>query len=296
PGRTEGRDPAQNPANSPGINSQNSPGNNPAINPAAGVPAAGDLAPSGDAKADAIAPSPMDPGVTGDAEASPKLSETLTPPENPAAKPLSATSADSRRRKKDGMQALCCGWGGGTDVANKVYGYFGYSFANLYWDDYNGTINGTLDGRRVYIADGESYLSGSIGWGTVNLRRKSSWFADTVTGYLGGHYVNMTVNNGSLSGYEGGTYINTGIGWSGALSGSYGGHSVRVTNSSGYLSGYFGYRNVRVSSGYGSFRGYVGNKTVNLSSDMSSSAFLRRLPLMAANDWMVVSTLTEFFD
>ncbi len=208
---------------------------------------------------------------------------------------LAAAAATKTKKRASKFKSLGF-WGSGPDVADRVYGNLGWSYANLYWDDYYGTINGTLDGRRVYLTDSVDSLYGSIGWSTVDLRRYSGWWNDTIKGYLGGHYVNMQVNNGSLKGYEGSTYLNTGTTWNGRLGGSYGGYKVSVTNSSGNLNGYIGSRTVKINGGWSAMSGYMGNKSVYLQGDLSSSALLRRLPLLAANDWMVISTLTEFFD
>jgi hypothetical protein len=228
--------------------------------------------------------------------------KALTAPERPADEVkapgnLSAQGGTKPRKpRKGGLQAACCGWGS-VDVADRLSGYLGFSFANLYYDDWYGTIEGYLDGRRVYIEDGDEYLYGSIGPSTINLQRTSGWWNDTISGYLGAHAVRLTVGSRRLKGYEGGLYFNTGTSWDGrTLTGSYNGGRVSVSNSNSYLSGYLGYRAVRIAGGWSTYGGYLGSKTINVYADMAPSVLLRRLPLLAANDWMVISALTEFFD
>ncbi|MBM3270418.1 MAG: hypothetical protein FJZ01_22515 [Candidatus Sericytochromatia bacterium] len=296
------------PANSPALPGgapATAPGGVPATAPAAGAAHPG--TPAGAPPADLPAPPTLDgfpapkdgveaarpaldAGSAGDAEKAAELGKDIVGGER-------LIGVESAPRKRDtGFQALGFDWGG-TDVADEVYGYFGNSYASLYYDNYSGVIRGSLGGRSVYLEDGSNYLRGNIGWNGVNLVRRSGWFSATVSGYLGSHSVSLTLGNRSLRGYEGGTYFNTGTSWDGrTLSGSYGGYTVRVTNNSGTLNGYFGYKTVRVNSGWSTYSGWVGNKSVNLRSDMSSAAFLRRLPLLAADDWMIVSTMTELFD
>jgi hypothetical protein len=183
---------------------------------------------------------------------------------------------------------------------SRVYGHVGEASVDLERVAYSDTITGSLDGRSVSLAVGDGRLSGSIGSSAnVDLQKTSGYFflPASLSGQVGNRSLSLRISGRNTYGSVGSAYYDTTISSDGKrLSGQYDGSLVQIRTTGRTTSGFLGRHAVIITQGDdGGLAGYVGSKSIDLRGDVGPGGLLRRLPLIAADNWLVISTLTKFF-
>lgn len=181
---------------------------------------------------------------------------------------------------------------------SRVYGRLGNTYLDLSYDDSDGWYSGSMDGRQVDVRNDGWNLKGYIGYNQVSLGWSGSWFWSYLTGNFAGQSESLTYSGRNIKGRASGVNFNVTASSDGrSMTGTYDYKRVSIATYGSRTYGYLGPRYVDLSRNWqGGVSGYIGWKTVNLNGDISVATVVRRLPLLAADSWLVLSVLGDYFD